>query len=138
MNQSCSILSKNYGEDRFAKNIAKHIVRARQEKEIETTGELIEIIKAAIPAKVRATGGHPAKRTFQAIRIELNKELEVLENSIDKMTRFSGSRGQTSISPSIRWKTGLSRTASESMKIHVPARPTSPCACAEKRVKAVW
>lgn len=88
---------KNYGEDRFAKNIAKHIVRARQEKEIETTGELIEIIKAAIPAKVRATGGHPAKRTFQAIRIELNKELEVLENSIDKMTDLLAPEGRLSI-----------------------------------------
>ena len=88
---------KNYGEDRFAKNIAKHIVRARQEKEIETTGELIEIIKAAIPAKVRATGGHPAKRTFQAIRIELNQELEVLENSIDKMTDLLAPGGRLSI-----------------------------------------
>ena len=88
---------KNYGEDRFAKNIAKHIVRARQEKEIETTGELIEIIKAAIPAKVRATGGHPAKRTFQAIRIELNHELEVLENSIDKMTDLLAPGGRLSI-----------------------------------------
>lgn len=88
---------KNYGEDRFAKNIAKHIVRARQEKEIEKTGELIEIIKAAIPAKVRATGGHPAKRTFQAIRIELNKELEVLENSIDKMTDLLAPGGRLSI-----------------------------------------
>ena len=88
---------KNYGEDRFAKNIAKHIVRARQEKEIETTGELIEIIKAGIPAKVRATGGHPAKRTFQAIRIELNKELEVLENSIDKMTDLLAPGGRLSI-----------------------------------------
>ena len=75
----------------------KHIVRARQEKEIETTGELIEIIKAAIPAKVRATGGHPAKRTFQAIRIELNKELEVLENSIDKMTDLLAPGGRLSI-----------------------------------------
>ena len=76
---------KNYGEDRFAKNIAKHIVRARQEKEIETTGELTEIIKEAVPAKVRAVGGHPSKKTFQAIRIELNQELEVLNNSIDTM-----------------------------------------------------
>ena len=88
---------KNYGEDRFAKNIAKHIVRARQEKEIETTGELIELIKAAIPAKVSATGGHPAKRTFQAIRIELNKELEVLEKSIDKMTDLLAPGGRLSI-----------------------------------------
>lgn len=76
---------RDYGEDRFAKNIAKHIVVARQKKPIETTFELNEIIKAAIPMKVRATGGHPSKRTYQAIRIELNRELEVLENSIDMM-----------------------------------------------------
>ena len=76
---------RDYGEDRFAKNIAKHIVAARQEKPIETTFELNDIIKAAIPMKVRATGGHPSKRTYQAIRIELNKELEVLENYIDMM-----------------------------------------------------
>ena len=76
---------RDFGEDKFAKNIAKHIVAAREKKEIETTGELIEIIKAAIPAKVRATGGHPAKKTFQAIRNELNQELEVLQNSLDEM-----------------------------------------------------
>lgn len=76
-------LIRDYGEEKFAKNIAKHIVRRRQEKPIETTGELTQIIKAAIPAKVRAGGGHPAKQTFQAIRIELNRELEVLENTID-------------------------------------------------------
>ena len=74
---------RDYGEDKFAKNIAKHIVRAREEKPIETTDELTEVIKAAIPMKFRVVGGHPAKRTFQAIRIELNKELEVLENSLD-------------------------------------------------------
>jgi 16S rRNA (cytosine1402-N4)-methyltransferase len=76
---------RDYGEDRFAKNIAKHIVQARENQEITTTFELNEIIKAAIPAKVRATGGHPSKRTYQAIRIELNRELDVLENSIDMM-----------------------------------------------------
>ena len=74
---------KDYGEEQFAKNIAKHIVNARKDKPIETTGELNEIIKAAIPAKMRATGGHPSKRTFQAIRIECNKELEVLKDSLD-------------------------------------------------------
>lgn len=75
---------KDYGEEQFAKNIAKHIVRARQDKSLETTGELNEIIKAAIPARMRATGGHPSKRTFQAIRIECNRELEVLKNSLDE------------------------------------------------------
>ena len=76
---------RDYGEDKFAKNIAKHIVRARETKRIETTGELTEIIKEAVPAKVRAVGVHPSKKTFQAIRIELNQELEVLNNSIDTM-----------------------------------------------------
>ena len=85
---------RDYGEEKFAKNIAKHIVAARQEKEIETTGELIEIIKASIPAKVRATGGHPAKRTFQAIRIEVNRELEVLQDSIDEMIDLLNDHGR--------------------------------------------
>ena len=76
---------RDYGEDKFAKNIAKHIVRTRNEHVIETTGELIHIIKAAIPAKVRSVGGHPAKRTFQAIRIEVNHELDVLRDSLDDM-----------------------------------------------------
>lgn len=76
---------KEYGEDRFAKNIAKHICMEREKKPIETTLELAEIIKHAIPAKIRATGGHPAKRTFQAIRIELNHELSVLEDNLNGM-----------------------------------------------------
>jgi 16S rRNA (cytosine1402-N4)-methyltransferase len=76
---------RNYGEDKFAKNIAKHIVRVRSEKAIETTFELIEAIKAAIPMKIRMAGGHPAKKTFQAIRIELNQELEVLNNTLEDM-----------------------------------------------------
>ena len=76
---------RDYGEDKFAKNIAKHIAQAREKAPIETTGQLIELITHAIPAKVRMTGGHPAKRTFQAIRIELNQELEVLRNSLDTM-----------------------------------------------------
>lgn len=88
---------RDYGEDKFAKNIAKHIVKAREKKEIETTGELIEAIRAAIPAKIQAAGGHPAKKTFQAIRIELNKELEVLEDSIDKMIDLLNDGGRLSI-----------------------------------------
>ncbi len=88
---------RDYGEDKFAKNIAKHIVRARQDTPIRTTGELIEIIKAAIPMKVRATGGHPAKKTFQAIRIELNHELDVLKRSIDTMIDLLEPQGRLSI-----------------------------------------
>ena len=88
---------RDYGEDKFAKNIAKHIVKARQVKEIETTYELTEIIKAAIPAKIRMKGGHPSKRTFQAIRIELNKELEEVNNSIDNMINRLNDKGRLSI-----------------------------------------
>lgn len=76
---------RDYGEDKFAKNIAKHIVMARKEKPLETTAELSEIIKASIPMKFQAKDGHPAKKTFQAIRIEVNQELTVLKESLDTM-----------------------------------------------------
>ena len=76
---------RDYGEEKFAGNIARRIAAARKNGPIETTGELNEIIKAAIPAKMRAHGGHPSKRTFQAIRIECNRELEVLKESIGKL-----------------------------------------------------
>lgn len=75
---------RDYGEDPFAKNIAKHIVQAREREPIETTGQLSEVIKAAIPAKMRQNG-HPAKKTFQAIRIECNHELEVLRGALEDM-----------------------------------------------------
>lgn len=88
---------KDYGEEQFAKNIAKHIVKARKDKPIETTGELNEIIKAAIPAKMRATGGHPSKKTFQAIRIECNRELEVLRDSLDDLIDMLNPEGRICI-----------------------------------------
>lgn len=88
---------RDYGEDKFAKNIAKHIVRARAQKEIATTGELNEIIKAAIPAKMRVTGGHPSKKTFQAIRIECNQELEILKNSIKDLIQLLAPGGRICI-----------------------------------------
>ena len=88
---------RDYGEDKFAKNIAKHIVRAREEKPIETTDELTEVIKAAIPMKFRVVGGHPAKRTFQAIRIELNHELDVLRESLDDMIEMLNPGGRICI-----------------------------------------
>lgn len=85
---------RDYGEDRFARNIARHIVQAREKALVNTTKELAEIVKHAIPAKARATGGHPAKRTFQAIRIELNQELEVLQNSLEDMVDLLGDGGR--------------------------------------------
>lgn len=88
---------RDYGEDKFAKNIAKHIVKERTKKPIETTGELSGIIRGAIPARIRAAGGHPSKKTFQAIRIELNQELEVLNKSIDTMIDLLEPGGRLSI-----------------------------------------
>ncbi len=87
---------RDYGEDKFAKNIAKHIVMRRAEKPIETTFELNEIIKAAIPAKMRQNG-HPSKQTFQAIRIECNRELEVLKNSLDDFIEMLNPGGRLCI-----------------------------------------
>ncbi|MCI8751278.1 MAG: 16S rRNA (cytosine(1402)-N(4))-methyltransferase RsmH [Lachnospiraceae bacterium] len=76
---------KDYGEDKFAKNIAKHIVAERSKTPILTTKRLAEVVSQAIPMKFRKQGGHPAKRTFQAVRIEVNHELDVLSNSLEDM-----------------------------------------------------
>ena len=88
---------RDYGEEKFAKKSARNICTARMDKPIETTGELIELIKQSIPMKMRAVGGHPAKKTFQAIRIELNQELEVLRNSLDDMIKLLNDGGRICI-----------------------------------------
>ena len=88
---------RDYGEERFASNIAKHIAERRKVKRIETTGELVEIIRASIPMKFQKNGGHPAKRTFQAIRIELNGELSELADSLDGMIDLLGDGGRLSV-----------------------------------------
>lgn len=92
----CQIL-KDYGEERFAKSIARHIVQRRQEKRIETTGELVEIIRASMPAKAKNAKGHPAKRSFQAIRIEVNHELDVLEGVLEDMVSILADGGRLCI-----------------------------------------
>ena len=112
---------RDYGEDRFAKNIAKHIVREREIHPIETTLQLAEIIRGAIPAKIRAEGGHPAKRTFQAIRIELNRELDVLEDSIDTMIERLAPGGRLSI---ITFHSLEDRIVKQTF-----ARLANPCTC---------
>ncbi|TAH71585.1 MAG: 16S rRNA (cytosine(1402)-N(4))-methyltransferase RsmH [Anaerolineaceae bacterium] len=112
---------KNYGEDRFAKNIAKHIVRERSDKPIETTFQLNEIIKAAIPAKVRAVGGHPSKRTFQAIRIELNRELDVLRDTLEDMINLLIPGGRLLI---ITFHSLEDRIVKESFRVN-----ENPCTC---------
>lgn len=115
---------RDYGEDRFAKNIAKHIVEYRNKKKIETTFELVDIIKSAIPMKIQVTGGHPAKRTFQAIRIELNKELEVLKDSINVMIELLKPGGRLSV---ITFHSLEDRIVKQAFK-----KAESPCVCPKK------
>lgn len=87
---------KDYGEDKFAKRIAKFIVERRDKESIKTTGQLVDIIRAAIPAKFQKDG-HPAKRTFQAIRIEVNKELEILDKAVEDSVNRLNSGGRIAI-----------------------------------------
>lgn len=112
---------RDYGEDRFAKNIAKHIVSARTVKPIETTGELNAIIKGAIPMKVQVTGGHPSKRTYQAIRIELNHELDVLRDNLDDMIELLDDGGRICI---ITFHSLEDRIVKSSFK-----KNENPCTC---------
>ncbi|BBH21230.1 ribosomal RNA small subunit methyltransferase H [Paenibacillus baekrokdamisoli] len=87
----------NYGEERFARQIARKIVQAREEKPIETTGELVELIKSGIPAATRRTGPHPAKRTFQALRIAVNDELGAEEEGLEQTINVLKSGGRASV-----------------------------------------
>ena len=112
---------RDYGEDKFAKNIAKHIVMARAKKPIETTGELNEIIRAAIPAKMRAEGGHPSKRIYQAIRIECNKELEVLKESLEELIELLNPGGRLCIITFHSLEDRIVKTAFK--------RAENPCTC---------
>ena len=119
--QELTRILRVYGEEPFAANIAKHIVARRAEHKIETTGELNEIVHAAIPAKMRTKGGNPSKRTFQAIRIECNRELEVLENSLDDMITFLKPGGRFCV---ITFHSLEDRIVKECFK-----RNENPCTC---------
>ena len=112
---------RDYGEDKFAKNIAKHIVMERDKRPIETTGQLTEIIRQAIPMKYQKKSGHPAKRTFQAIRIELNRELEVLRDSLDDMIDLLNPGGRLCI---ITFHSLEDRIVKSSFK-----KNENPCTC---------
>lgn len=92
----CRII-RDYGEDRFARNIARNICKAREEERIVTAGQLNAIIRESIPKKLQATGGHPAKRTYQAIRIELNRELEVLQDNLNDFINLLNEDGRICI-----------------------------------------
>lgn len=86
-----------YGEEKFAKSIARRIEKVRQQTPIETTGQLVDLIKEAIPAKARRKGGHPAKKTFQAIRIAVNDELGALEESLEQALDLLNPGGRISV-----------------------------------------
>jgi len=123
---------RDYGEDNFAKNIAKHIVKAREIKEIETTGELNEIIKAAIPAKMRQNG-HPSKKTFQAIRIECNRELEVLKNALDDLVELLNPGGRLCIITFHSLEDRIVKTAFRKYENPCTCPPEFPvCVCGAK------
>ena len=124
---------REYGEDKFAKNIAKHIVKAREKKPIETTGELNEIIRAAIPAKMRVEGGHPSKRTFQAIRIECNRELEVLKESIEELIELLKPGGRLCIITFHSLEDRIVKTAFKTAQNPCICPPGFPvCVCGRK------
>ncbi len=112
---------RDYGEDRFAKNIAKHIVSEREKAPIETTEQLNEVIRHAIPMKIRKASGHPSKRTFQALRIELNRELEVLENTLDEMIDMLNPGGRICI---ITFHSLEDRIVKQTFR-----RQENPCTC---------
>ncbi len=123
---------KDYGEDRFAKNIAKHIVKARADKPIETTFELNEVIKAAIPAKMRRDG-HPSKQTFQALRIACNRELEVLGGSIEGFIDFLNPRGRLCIITFHSLEDRIVKTAFKKAEAPCTCPPEFPvCVCGKK------
>ena len=124
---------RDYGEDRFAKNIAKHIVIRRSEQPIRTTAELSEIIKESIPAKIRATGGHPAKRTFQAIRIELNRELNVLSESLSGMIDRLAPGGRFCVITFHSLEDRIVKTAFKNAENPCTCPPNLPvCVCGKK------
>lgn len=112
---------RDYGEDKFAKNIAKHIVNERSKGRIKTTGELAEIVRHAIPKKFWIEGPNPAMRTFQALRIECNRELEVLTESIDGMIDFLAPGGRLAI---ITFHSLEDRIVKEAFR-----RNENPCTC---------
>lgn len=123
---------RDYGEDKFAQNIAKHIVKARETKKINTTFELNEIIAAAIPAKMRQNG-HPSKKTFQAIRIECNRELDVLRDSLDDMVGLLGDGGRIAIITFHSLEDRIVKSAFREKENPCTCPPSFPvCVCGKK------
>ena len=124
---------RDYGEDQFAKNIAKHIVQARKKGPVETTGQLNGLIAAAIPAKIQKKGGHPSKRTFQALRIECNRELEVLRDSVDGLIDLLNPGGRLCIITFHSLEDRIVKTAFRRNEDPCTCPPDFPvCVCGKK------
>lgn len=128
---------RDYGEDAFAKNIARHIVQAREREPIETTGQLNEVIKAAIPAKMRQNG-HPSKKTFQAIRIECNHELEVLRDALEDMMALLAPGGRLCIITFHSLEDRIVKTAFRQAENPCTCPPQFPvCVCGRQSMGSV-
>lgn len=119
--QQLTAILRDYGEERWAARISKFIVQKRRDKPLQTTGELVEIIKAAIPASARRTGPHPAKRTFQAIRIEVNDELGQLRRAVGEFCDVLADRGRLCV---ITFHSLEDRIVKEAFQ-----KRASPCTC---------
>ena len=128
---------RDYGEDKFARNIVKHIVAARKKAPIETTGQLVEIIRQSIPMKFQKMSGHPAKRTFQAIRIELNHELEVLKDSLDDMIDLLNPGGRICIITFHSLEDRIVKAAFRKMRTPAPVQVIFLCVYAGKYQRGV-
>lgn len=126
---------RKYGEDKFAKNIAKHIVQERRKEPVMTTGRLAQIVDQSIPMKFKKQGGHPAKRTFQAIRIEVNRELSVLEDHISEMIDLLAPGGRFCIITFHSLEDRIVKNAFGQRRIHVPVRRTFRCVSVGKSPK---
>lgn len=125
---------KDFGEEKWASRISKFIVEERKNKSINTTFDLVEIIKNAIPASARRNGPHPAKRTFQALRIEVNKELDVLKNSIDKFVNRLNPGGRIAIITFHSLEDRIVKNSFKYLEKDCICPPTSPiCTCDKKR-----
>ena len=124
---------KEYGEERFARNIARNICRQRKEKPIETTLELVDLIRASMPAKARNGKSHPAKRTFQAIRIECNRELDVLRQALDDMVDLLCDGGRLSIITFHSLEDRMVKTSFKKQENPCTCPPDFPvCVCGKK------
>ena len=131
---SAKEIIKDFGEEKWASRISKFIVEERKNKSINTTFDLVEIIKNAIPASARRNGPHPAKRTFQALRIEVNKELDVLKNSIDKFVNRLNPGGRIAIITFHSLEDRIVKNSFKYLEKDCICPPTSPiCTCDKKR-----